>query len=130
MKNQNKIVSVIISLTLFTIGGFWYYNNVYKPIERPQEYMEEQTKDLETSELKAVAEGGLAYITGIVTNNGEKQYLYAQVEINLYDKDGALIESTLANINNLEPYGTWKFKALISNPENINSYKLKGITAY
>lgn len=52
MENQSRSSSWIVCFILFAIGGFWYYNNVYKPIEKPQEYS--------------------AYVTRTVTNNGEK----------------------------------------------------------
>lgn len=49
-------------------------------------------------------------------------YSYVQVTINLYDKDGNLIGSTLANVNNLEPGKTWKFKAIVIE-DDTDSYE-------
>lgn len=57
-----------------------------------------------------VKPGRLA-IAGTVKNTSERKYRYVQIQFNLYDKNEAQIGSALANVNNLEPDGTWKFKA-------------------
>lgn len=69
------------------------------------------------------------YIVGIVKNNANKTYGYAQVSFNLYDEHGNQVGSTLANINNLEPYGTWKFKAIVTE-DNVKRAAFKEITAF
>jgi N-acetylmuramoyl-L-alanine amidase CwlA len=69
------------------------------------------------------------YIAGTVKNNTNKQYSYVQVEINLYDDAGNQVGSTLANANNLEPGGTWKFKAPIIE-EKATKYKVKDVTGF
>ena len=68
------------------------------------------------------------YITGTVKNNTDKEYSYVQVEVNLYDASGNLINSTLDNINNLEANGTWKFKALAT--DEFATYKIKEVTGW
>ncbi|MEN6391068.1 MAG: FxLYD domain-containing protein [Syntrophomonas sp.] len=68
------------------------------------------------------------YVIGTVKNNTDKQYSYVQVEINLYDTSGAQVGSTLANANNLEPNGSWKFKAVTL--EDFATYKIKDVTGY
>lgn len=72
---------------------------------------------------------GTKYIVGSVKNNGGKTYKYVQVTINLYDNSGAQVGSTLANVNNLEPGGTWKFKAMWLEKDATN-YKVKEITGF
>ena len=89
----------------------------------------EQKKDLELIEHKWTNDTYSSYIEGAVKNNTNKQYKYAQVEINLYDDSGAQVGSTLANANNLEPNGTWKFKALVTQ-KNAKKYAIKNITAF
>lgn len=71
----------------------------------------------------------IRYVVGKVKNNSDKQYTYVQVEINLYDSNDNQIGSTLANVNNLEPGGTWKFEAPIFEEKAIK-YKIKGITGF
>jgi hypothetical protein len=72
---------------------------------------------------------GYGNIMGTVKNNGGNTYKYVQVTINLYDSSGAQVGSTLANINNLEPGGTWKFSAPILQ-KDTTSYKVKEITGF
>ncbi|MEI7814714.1 MAG: FxLYD domain-containing protein [Coriobacteriia bacterium] len=74
-------------------------------------------------------EYGIRYVTGTVVNNSDKNYGYVQVAINLYDAQGAQVGSTMANINNLAPGGTWKFKAPILE-EACTSFKVKDVTGF
>ena len=76
---------------------------------------------------------GMSYtIEGSIKNNTSKKYSYVQVTFNLYDSDGAQIGSALANINNLEADGLWKFKAIgsLGNGKSVASYKLMEITGW
>ena len=76
---------------------------------------------------------GYSYtIEGSIKNNTNKQYSYVQVTFNLYDTDGAQIGTALANINNLEANGLWKFKAIgsLGNGKSVASYKLVEITGW
>lgn len=68
-------------------------------------------------------------IVGKIKNNTNKNYSYIQVSFNLYDKSGAQVGSTMANLANFEANGTWKFEALM-NEEKAHTYKLQKITAY
>ena len=74
-------------------------------------------------------DGFAYYVNGTIKNNTDKQYSYVQVTFNLYDASGAQIGTAMANINNLEGNGTWKFKA-IGGTQNATSYKLAEITGW
>jgi hypothetical protein len=67
------------------------------------------------------------YIGGTIKSNTDKTYSYVQVSINLYDASGAQIGSTIANTNNLEPYGTWKYKAPVLY-KDVATYKVMTVT--
>lgn len=84
--------------------------------------------DLEVVEHSVQKETYSTNIVGVVKNNTSKQYTYVQVEINLYDDSGAQVGSTLANANNLEPNGTWKFKAITL--EEFGNYKIKDVSGF
>lgn len=84
--------------------------------------------DLEVVEHSTESDEFTTYIVGKVKNNTGKQYKYVQVELNLYDAEGSQVGSTLDNTNNLEPGGTWKFKAVAL--EEFDSYKIKDVTGY
>lgn len=74
---------------------------------------------------------GITYFKGIIKNNTDRDYSYAQITFKLFDKDGNQIGTALDNINSLEAGGTWKFKAMGDNTEgDIDSYKLDEITGY
>ncbi|MBR1943477.1 FxLYD domain-containing protein [bacterium] len=68
-------------------------------------------------------------ICGTVKNNSNYNVGYVHVEINLYDKKGNLIDSTLDNVNNLEGNSTWKFQAPVIS-DNVTSYKIKNVVGY
>lgn len=74
-------------------------------------------------------EFGNKYVTGEVVNESAKTYSYAQVEINLYDASGAQVGSTLANVNNLAPGATWKFKAPVLEDSATKS-QVKEVTGW
>lgn len=73
---------------------------------------------------------GLVSIEGIVTNPSAKHYRYAQVSFNLYDKHGNQVGSTLANVNNLEAYGTWKFHTLLVSNAHVETGKSQGVIGF
>jgi len=89
------------------------------------------TSDLQLVGSSSVETGdyGTKYIVGRIQNTGKKTYSYVQVTINLYDDSGAQVGSTLDNINNLEPGGIWKFKAMWLE-DDATKYKIKEITGW
>jgi len=78
--------------------------------------------DMDTDRL------GLSTITGEVFNVSKHSFAYVSVEYNIYDAEGMQIASTMANINNLEPNGTWSFKTLPT--KRGASYKFMGFKAF
>lgn len=73
--------------------------------------------------------GYVGYVTGVVINSGSHNYGYVQVEITLLDSSGAVVGSALANVNNLGPGETWKFKAAIFE-EATRKYRVETITGF
>lgn len=94
-----------------------------------QKATEEKKEDLEVSDLNMTTNDFSTTITGKVTNNTDKTYSYVQVTFSLYDSEGALLGTALANVTNLEGGGVWKFEA-IGIEGNVASYKLTDITKY
>ena len=68
-------------------------------------------------------------MVGLIINTSGKSYSYAQVEINLYDKQHTQLGSTIANTNNIEPHGKWKFTAPVTE-KGAYSADVKKITAF
>lgn len=83
----------------------------------------------DVKDIKMTSDTGIQYATGTIVNKTDKEYSYLQVEINEYDSSGAQIGSTLANVNNLEAKGKWKFKAVITDG-GTKSVKLKDVTGF
>lgn len=72
---------------------------------------------------------GNYYIVGIVKNNSSQHFKYAQISFITYNGKGEQIGTSWANISDLEPRGTWKFKAHLTN-EEVNTVKFSKITAF
>ena len=68
-------------------------------------------------------------ITGVVYNRNKRKLSYAQITFNIYDGSGAQVGSALANINGLEPDGTWKFSA-IGVAENASKIKFDDMSGF
>ncbi|WP_027309321.1 FxLYD domain-containing protein [Caloramator sp. ALD01] len=95
-----------------------------------QKIAQKETKpDLEVLNHTFKQDGFNGYITGQIKNNTDKTFSYVQVEINLYDKNGQQVGSTIDNINNLEPGKTWNFKAIILE-DNVHSYKIVNVSGF
>lgn len=75
-------------------------------------------------------EYGTLSVVGIAKNTGTTAYGYVHVEINLYDSSGAVVGSTLANVNNLGPGQSWKFEAVVFDSKKTTRFELKGIKAF
>ncbi|OBR90730.1 hypothetical protein CLRAG_33780 [Clostridium ragsdalei P11] len=67
------------------------------------------------------------HVCGTIKNLSNDSYSYVEVDINLYDASGNQVESTLANINNLEGNTSWNFKAPVINQDRVSKYKVVGI---
>ena len=58
----------------------------------------ERLDDLELLEHSFVDEDFYSYVTGRIRNNSDNDYGYVQVQINLYDSDGTLLDSVNAGL--------------------------------
>jgi hypothetical protein len=72
---------------------------------------------------------GSKMICGTVVNNSDFVKSYAQVEINLYDKYGNFVGSTLDNITNFQPHSKWRFRAPISE-DSTKTFIVKSVNGY
>jgi hypothetical protein len=79
--------------------------------------------------LKGTSDGFSASITGTVVNRRKNKLAYAQITFNLYDDDGAQVGTAIANVNGLEPGGSWKFKA-IGIPAKYSTYKINELSGF
>lgn len=84
--------------------------------------------DLELLDLDSKADDFLVYATGHVRNNTDRNYGYVQIQINELDQSGAIVGSTMANMNNLGPGETWSFKAPLTS-DGVK-FRVKDITGF
>ena len=82
------------------------------------------------SDLAKQAKFGVRTITGTVTNNTFRSYTHVQIEISLYDQTGALVGSTVDDVNNLSPNSQWKFSAPVLGAEDAVHFKVEEITGF
>ncbi|RTH26588.1 FxLYD domain-containing protein [Thermus scotoductus] len=92
---------------------------------------EEPKPDLELIEAKGQSDGFALYIVGKARNNTNRELSYAQIEFNIYDKEGNLLGSAMDNVTNWEPGTVWSFKAVfLGDAEKAHSFKFKDLSGY
>lgn len=135
MKNFSSGLFFVLSI-MFLI---WVVNIISKPSS--SEYVTQPSnspipviespvpQSLEVIEESDSSDQFNRYITGVVVNNSEKTYKYVQVVYNLYDSNGDLVGTALDNVNNLEPHGRWRFKALTVDNDAVR-YRLSSIDGW
>lgn len=69
-------------------------------------------------------------VTGVVVNKMGRDLGYAQISIQAYDKSGAQVDTTMANTNNLEANGRWKFKAVGLHEGEIDHFKVGNLSGF
>lgn len=123
-------VSVFVALAfilLVIIIGAPFYSCAGKVVDATSAINTEDK--LVTLSWDFTNDGTYRYIEGIVQNKGTKKANYAQITFTLYDAQNNQVGTTLANTNNLEPNGTWKFKTMMIDGE-VASAKISGITSW
>ncbi|QAA34094.1 FxLYD domain-containing protein [Clostridium manihotivorum] len=76
--------------------------------------------------LQDYSSGG-GYVIGTILNNSKYVYSYVEVDINLYDKNGNLLSSTISNVENLDAFKNWKFKAPVVDEKNVAKFQVMKI---
>ncbi|MBM6775186.1 FxLYD domain-containing protein [Olsenella profusa] len=100
-------------------------------VQQTERQAEEQEPYTVTDEQIDTSNQFATYIGGTLTNNTDHEVSYIQVEYNLYDADGAQIGTALANTNNLQPGGKWKFEAIgTASPDEVASFELIEVTGF
>ena len=131
---RNIIIAVVVVIVLLAMASGNNNNNT-TPVSNnnSNEGVNNVNNNVEqekftVTEHSTTNDGYWTYVVGTVKNNTNKNYSYVQIEISLYDAEGNLIGSALDNINNFEPNGTWKFKAMAT--EDFSTYKIKDVTGW
>lgn len=69
------------------------------------------------------------YVAGTIKNNTGKRYSGVVATVSLYDASGSQIGSAIDTISGLDPYGTWKFKAMVT-VEGVATYRISNVQGY
>lgn len=80
--------------------------------EVAEEENSESAEDIELVEVTQDESSPMVKVTGKIKNTSGKDLSYLQIEIPIYDADGAKLGTALANINNLKADDVWKFEAI------------------
>ena len=69
---------------------------------------------------------GNIIVKGTAKNISSSNLSYAEVKVKFYDAAGALIDTSLDNINDLGPGEIWNFEVMYlgMDTENVKSYKI------
>lgn len=70
------------------------------------------------------------FVNGYVTNNTDKAVTnYVQITFTAYDESNATVGSCMANANNIDAKGKWKFQAFCTG-KGVKTVKFKEITGF
>lgn len=83
-----------------------------EPAEEAKSEESESSEDFEIVEIAQDETSPMVKINGKIKNNSGKDLSYLQIEIPIYDADGAKLGTALANINDLKKDEVWKFEAI------------------
>ena len=97
--------------------------NKKKEVEVKNSTQETQKAKYEVSEINIEKDSFSSYVTGVLKNNADKEKSYVQITIPAYDANGNKVGDALANVNDLKPNSTWKFKAMYIGSEKNVTFK-------
>lgn len=118
------ICTYLVSKFLFSINDSLFVDNT------PNQPIQTTKKNLELIEAyKCRLDYGAKGVCGTIKNNSSHTYSYAQVGINLYDANGTLVGSTMANINNFKPNKYWHFKTFVIENDAV-SFEVEDISGF
>ena len=98
-------------------------DNKKKNVEVKNSTQETQKAKYEVSEINIEKDSFSSYVTGVLKNNTDKEKSYVQITIPAYDANGNKVGDALANVNDLKPNSTWKFKAMYIGSEKNVTFK-------
>lgn len=119
------LISVIILISILASLG---NKNDASSTSDSDNTVQEEISDFELLDWEIVKEEYSTNIVGKVKNNTDEESSYVQITFNLYDESEALVGTAMANVNNLEAGGIWKFEAICM--EEFKTAKFKEITNF
>lgn len=123
------IILIVFGMSIFS-GSESDYNYDYDYNYSPSQSSYDPSEDLDILTYKQTSDGYFQYIEGAIKNNSDYNFIYAQVDISLYDRNGYVVETTFDNVNNIAPGEVWHFKAMIFDGSNASSFKIKDVSGF
>ena len=135
LKHNGFLIAIGVLLIIIGLGAIFgtdtttttnqnNNSNSSTQINQPKEKFTLVSSEMTTDSI------GSCYIEGTIKNNTTKDYTYAQVTFNLYDKDGNQLGTAMDNINNFKANGTWKYKAIGLTTEKVSKFEFVEITGW
>jgi len=129
MKRYVYLVLIVTLVTMLVVGctdnSTDHKEGIAEPAATTSTTNETEIPNLEIVSHQLNEEDAGGYnVTG--TAKAAKTLSYAEVKVKFYDKNGALIETSLDSINNLEAGKTWNFKVTgpLDDSVRIEDYKI------
>ena len=128
---KHKVITfILVVIVLGVIAGVGGSNTTNNPSGDGTMKTNTATEKFTLVSDEMTSDSFSTYIQGEIKNNTDKTYSYAQVTFNVYDSSGAQIGTAVDNINNFEPNGTWRYKAIALTTDKVASYKFVEITGW
>ncbi len=135
-KKDKKLILVVLIAIIYTVIPFMLVMGAFIITDLTQPKFTENAdgsiniddNDLTiTKDLKYYydEENETYYVEGFLVNNLDKNIDSISLEYNLYDIYNNLVGTAFAQISNVDPHGTWKFKATYSEIDAKTVVKIK-----
>lgn len=118
-----RVWFIVLAVIVFILIIQQTTDNKKKDVEVKNSTQETQKAKYEVSEINIEKDSFSSYVTGVLKNNTDKEKSYVQITIPAYDSNGNKVGDALANINDLKPNSTWKFKAMYIGSEKNVTFK-------
>lgn len=71
-------------------------------------------------------------VEGVARNTGDSQLSYAEIRVRFYDSEGTLLESSIDNINDVDPGQQWRFEVVYPgmDGEEVAEYDIAAGTSF
>jgi uncharacterized membrane protein len=117
------VAAALILLVLSGVAGCMetqYQPGASTPTKAPAEKLQILSQSMTTGQF------GNIVVKGTAKNISSSNLVYAEVRVKFYDAAGSLLNTSLANINDLGPGETWNFEVMYlgMDTENVKSYKI------
>ena len=118
-----RVWFIVLAVIVFILIIQQTTDNKKKDVEVKNSTQETQKAKYEVSEINIEKDSFSSYVTGVLKNNTDKEKSYVQITIPAYDSNRNKVGDALANINDLKPNSTWKFKAMYIGSEKNVTFK-------